>query len=92
MTKCGTDSEDILVVRRSCSYSDMWDCASRKSQMNASTIRQRNKSGNVLRERIDAELLKKGLGNVSESKLWFRTVGELLVIITMLFTRVFILL
>ena len=28
-----------------------------------------------------AELLKRRLGNVSESELWFRTVGELLVIL-----------
>ena len=44
-------------------------------------IKERERECSEGKDSTDAELLKKGLGNVSESELWFRTVGELLVIL-----------
>ena len=44
--------DGLQVARRSRSGSDVRDCASQKSRMNASLIRQRSESGNVLKERI----------------------------------------
>ena len=83
VTKCRTDSEDILVMRRSrFGFQYAGSCEpeeSDKREYNMTKERERECSEG--KDSTDAELLKKGLGNVSESELWFRTVGELLVIL-----------
>ena len=86
--------DGLRVARRSRSGSDVRECASRMSQMNASfdTIKERERECSEGKDFTNAELLKKRLGNVSERELWFRTVGELLVILLRYVQRFFILL
>ena len=77
------DSEDIPVMRRSrfgFQYAGL--CKPEElDEREFDTTKEQEQECSEGKDSTDAELLKKGLGNVSESKLWFRTVGELLVIL-----------
>ena len=63
--------DGLRVARRSRSGSNVRECANQKSWMNASfdTIKERERECSEGKDFTNAELLKKRLGNVSESEL-----------------------